>query len=293
MELTNPHIQGRQKLPNLSRNLKRNIEDVVGPSTSEAPSVIEEAGTRKICAVCPAKKRRMTRFQKVSNPGPGPKADPTAPDDRLCIWSAHVIRKLPLGQVVNHKFFVKSKRVLVIATFRYDTGRGNTANVKRGTRTVLGSTLENELVSTRSDLRKMAVQLAENYGLEHPFNDITGRIGIYLLNKTPFSDAEYIEEAVDIRKSINLFGKPGRALRSKEPNIFSTSARAIQYKQAINIFGVTPAQDDDDAECIFCSGKLSEDTKGQSWFMYLVCSLWVHTECAVAETENYVFDFCC
>ncbi|KAG8284243.1 hypothetical protein J6590_107299, partial [Homalodisca vitripennis] len=63
VELTTPHIQGRQKLPNLSRNLKRNIEDVVGPSTSEAQSVIEEAGTRKICAVCPAKKRRMTRFQ--------------------------------------------------------------------------------------------------------------------------------------------------------------------------------------------------------------------------------------
>ncbi|KAG8322126.1 hypothetical protein J6590_029824 [Homalodisca vitripennis] len=53
VELTTPHIQGRQKLPNLSRNLKRNIEDVVGPSTSEAQNVIEEAGTRKVKAAFP------------------------------------------------------------------------------------------------------------------------------------------------------------------------------------------------------------------------------------------------
>lgn len=62
-QLTTPQIQERQKLPNLSRNLKRNIEDVIGPSTSQVQNIAEEPRNKKICGFCPAKKRRMTRFQ--------------------------------------------------------------------------------------------------------------------------------------------------------------------------------------------------------------------------------------
>lgn len=56
--------------------------------------------------------------------------------------------------------------------------------------------------------------------------------------------------------------------------------------------GVTPSQDHEDAECIFCCGKFSEDTSGELWVMCLMCNLWAHSECAGAEKENYICDFC-
>lgn len=62
VELTNLQIQARKSMPNLSRSLKRNIDEVVRQSTSQADNTQPEVGSRKICGFCPAKKRRMTRF---------------------------------------------------------------------------------------------------------------------------------------------------------------------------------------------------------------------------------------
>lgn len=56
--------------------------------------------------------------------------------------------------------------------------------------------------------------------------------------------------------------------------------------------GITPSQNHEDAECIFCSGKFSEDSSGELWIMCLMCNLWAHTECAGAEKDNYICDFC-
>lgn len=50
--------------------------------------------------------------------------------------------------------------------------------------------------------------------------------------------------------------------------------------------------DKDDALCIFCEGKFSDDVRGELWVKCLMCSLWAHNECAGAEKEDYVCDFC-
>lgn len=50
--------------------------------------------------------------------------------------------------------------------------------------------------------------------------------------------------------------------------------------------------EDDDAVCMFCEGRFSNDTRGELWIMCFMCSMWAHNECAGAEKDNYICDFC-
>lgn len=47
-----------------------------------------------------------------------------------------------------------------------------------------------------------------------------------------------------------------------------------------------------DAACIFCDSKFSEDRKGELWIQCLMCNLWCHVDCAGAERDEYVCDYC-
>ncbi|PSN56935.1 hypothetical protein C0J52_07430 [Blattella germanica] len=49
---------------------------------------------------------------------------------------------------------------------------------------------------------------------------------------------------------------------------------------------------DKDASCLFCDGLFSEDSRGELWVMYMQCRMWAHSECAGADTEYYICDFC-
>ena len=49
---------------------------------------------------------------------------------------------------------------------------------------------------------------------------------------------------------------------------------------------------DEDAACIFCERKFSEDKKGELWVQCLECSMWAHNECAGADKDVYVCDYC-
>lgn len=50
--------------------------------------------------------------------------------------------------------------------------------------------------------------------------------------------------------------------------------------------------EDEDATCIFCESKFSNDTKGELWVQCVMCSMWAHNECSGAEKDIYVCDFC-
>lgn len=50
--------------------------------------------------------------------------------------------------------------------------------------------------------------------------------------------------------------------------------------------------DDNDADCLFCDGKFSEDRRGEVWVKCLACSLWAHLDCAGAEKKDYICDYC-
>lgn len=49
---------------------------------------------------------------------------------------------------------------------------------------------------------------------------------------------------------------------------------------------------DDDTTCIFCDRKFSDDRKGELWVQCLMCSLWAHVDCAGAEKDYYICDYC-
>ncbi|XP_063216887.1 uncharacterized protein LOC134527855 isoform X1 [Bacillus rossius redtenbacheri] len=54
----------------------------------------------------------------------------------------------------------------------------------------------------------------------------------------------------------------------------------------------TSTPDSGDAECIFCQGMFSQDSRGEVWVRCLSCSLWAHNDCAGAEKMDYICDFC-
>lgn len=39
-------------------------------------------------------------------------------------------------------------------------------------------------------------------------------------------------------------------------------------------------------------GTVSEDVMGEIWIKYVVWSMWAHVECAGADKEDYMCDFC-
>lgn len=47
-----------------------------------------------------------------------------------------------------------------------------------------------------------------------------------------------------------------------------------------------------DADCIFCDGKFSDDNRGEIWVRCILCNCWAHEECAGADTDPYICDFC-
>lgn len=47
-----------------------------------------------------------------------------------------------------------------------------------------------------------------------------------------------------------------------------------------------------DAVCMFCDRKYSDDCRGELWIQCLVCDMWAHIDCAGSETDNYVCDYC-
>lgn len=63
-DLTKPHLQTRLRIPQLKRNLKDKIEEILGTDVPTRDIEPEPQGSvgRRICAFCPSKKRRMTRF---------------------------------------------------------------------------------------------------------------------------------------------------------------------------------------------------------------------------------------
>ncbi|CAH1973719.1 unnamed protein product [Acanthoscelides obtectus] len=50
--------------------------------------------------------------------------------------------------------------------------------------------------------------------------------------------------------------------------------------------------ENNDATCIFCDRRFSDDRKGEIWVQCQSCAMWAHNECSGAEREYYICDFC-
>ena len=49
---------------------------------------------------------------------------------------------------------------------------------------------------------------------------------------------------------------------------------------------------DEDAICLYCDGKYSEDKKGEKSIQCLECMQWCHTECSGADNDMFVCEYC-
>lgn len=49
--------------------------------------------------------------------------------------------------------------------------------------------------------------------------------------------------------------------------------------------------DDNDAECLFCTGLFSQDTHGEKWGKCIQCYRWAHEECG-ADEDPFICHLC-
>ncbi|KAJ4447463.1 hypothetical protein ANN_09470 [Periplaneta americana] len=48
----------------------------------------------------------------------------------------------------------------------------------------------------------------------------------------------------------------------------------------------------EDSTCAYCSGKFSDDVRGEEWDQCAICEDWYHADCAGAYSDQFVCDFC-
>lgn len=49
---------------------------------------------------------------------------------------------------------------------------------------------------------------------------------------------------------------------------------------------------ENDAQCMFCENAFSADHRGELWVQCFMCSMWAHNDCAGAEKDEYICDWC-
>ncbi|KAJ4430465.1 hypothetical protein ANN_22681 [Periplaneta americana] len=52
------------------------------------------------------------------------------------------------------------------------------------------------------------------------------------------------------------------------------------------------SEDEEDAECLFCAGRFSEDNEGEDWIRCCKCFKWSHTLCAGSDDKIFICDLC-
>lgn len=52
------------------------------------------------------------------------------------------------------------------------------------------------------------------------------------------------------------------------------------------------SEDEEDAECLFCAGRFSEDNEGEDWIRCCKCFKWSHTLCAGSDDKVFICDLC-
>ncbi|KAJ8893157.1 hypothetical protein PR048_005740 [Dryococelus australis] len=88
-----------------------------------------------------------------------------------------------------------------------------------------------------------------------------------------------------LKKCIN-FEKNVKESSIEDDNSMSSGTSELEL-----VPGVYPSKDEN-AWCMFCDRKFSEDSEGKLWVMCIMCSLWAHVDCAGAEKDVHICDFC-
>ncbi|KAJ8886365.1 hypothetical protein PR048_012576 [Dryococelus australis] len=87
-----------------------------------------------------------------------------------------------------------------------------------------------------------------------------------------------------VKKHLNL-EKNLKESSSEDEKSVSSGTSELEH-----LPGVSPSKDDD-AWCMFCDRKFSENFEGELWVMNIMCSLWAHVDCAGDEKALYICDF--
>lgn len=95
------------------------------------------------------------------------------------------------------------------------------------------------------------------------------------------------------KKKPKLVKKASHSLRRSDIDGSSSENESFHSDKSSELDFIPSSRPDcSDAECIFCQGMFSQDSKGEVWVQCVSCHLWAHNDCAGAERIDYICDFC-
>ncbi|CAG4946396.1 unnamed protein product [Parnassius apollo] len=89
-------------------------------------------------------------------------------------------------------------------------------------------------------------------------------------------------------RSSNRGRKPEKDTESDSDDTFASDESEEDIPSYANVRQPTG----NDCICFFCSGKFTEDQRGEQWVQCFTCEGWVHSECAGYDSGCYVCDYC-
>ncbi|CAH1988994.1 unnamed protein product [Acanthoscelides obtectus] len=83
------------------------------------------------------------------------------------------------------------------------------------------------------------------------------------------------------------------AKRSKRIRIPSHSSSSSESSGSLKLDDLSSDESGgSDAECLFCTGRFSEDKKGEKWAKCSHCSRWAHEDCGEIANKIFICTFC-
>lgn len=135
--------------------------------------------------------------------------------------------------------------------------------------------------------------------LAKPFQDPTqqgkpSRSGsAQLLTSSPYrrqlQQAKEKKTVAETKKTAakRLFGKAQKSSKRKvrEDSSSDSDCQSFESENSDNDY------EDEDTECLFCTGRFSDDQHGENWVQCVRCYRWAHEDCGVEE-DNFVCPNC-
>ena len=106
--------------------------------------------------------------------------------------------------------------------------------------------------------------------------------------KTKLSKVE--KRVPNKKKKFGSRPKHSRQLFQDESSGDEQSFRSDVWSEMDFLPYCTP--DDEDAVCLLCNGKYSEDGRGEEWIKCLMSAMWAYVDCGGPKKTDYICDFC-
>ncbi|CAH1110536.1 unnamed protein product [Psylliodes chrysocephalus] len=111
------------------------------------------------------------------------------------------------------------------------------------------------------------------------------------------SEVEKVTKKVKFNETINLPNSNKTLQKTKKEKFYETTNHPSSNKTICDEsdsevpYNDDSDEEDNDAECLFCTNLYSADTHGEQWVKCIKCYRWAHEHCG-AEDANFICPMC-